>query len=127
MDSTTIIVLAIALIALGFVFKRRQGAAEIIPEEEIHRDLAAGATVVDVRTPGEFAAGHADGAINIPLNEVARRADEFTAFSQPVLLCCRTGRRSGGATLILRRRGIGAVKNAGAYQRVVSGENTPDR
>lgn len=121
MNGTTIIGLAIVLIALGFVLKRREGAAEIIPEEEIQRDLAAGATVVDVRTPGEFAAGHVDGAVNIPLNEVARRSDEFTAFTPPVLLCCRTGRRSGGAALILRRRGITEVKNAGAYQRVSSG------
>jgi len=124
MNSTTIIVLAVALIAVGFVFKRREGAAAIIPEEEVRRDLSAGATVVDVRTPGEFAAGHADGAINIPLNEVARRADEFQSFSRPILVCCRTGRRSGGATLILRRRGFEDVKNAGAYQRVVP---RPDR
>ena len=31
------------------------------------------ATIVDVRTPGEFMSGHVDGAVNIPLNEVTSR------------------------------------------------------
>ena len=35
------------------------------------------ATIVDVRTPEEFMGGHVAGSINIPVNEVPMRVDEF--------------------------------------------------
>jgi len=67
---------------------------------------ASGIRVVDVRTPAEFAAGHVPGAVNIPHEEMERRHAELGPPSTPVLLYCRSGRRSGIAAQVLRSRGF---------------------
>lgn len=68
--------------------------------------VAAGIQVVDVRTPAEFAAGHVPGALNIPFEEMERRHAELGPASTPVLLYCRSGRRSGIAAQVLRSKGF---------------------
>jgi len=68
--------------------------------------VASGAKVVDVRTPQEFASGHVPGAINIPFDEIGRRASEIGPASTPVVLYCRTGRRSGIAADALQKAGF---------------------
>lgn len=77
----------------------------------------AGAVLIDVRTPGEFASGHAKGSINIPLGEIARRVDDIKAMNKPAILCCRSGNRSGSATSILKAQGVEAY-NGGTWQQV---------
>ncbi len=67
--------------------------------------VAGGARVVDVRTPQEFASGHVPGAINIPFEEIGRRASEIGPPSTQVVLYCRTGRRSGIAAEALQKAG----------------------
>jgi rhodanese-related sulfurtransferase len=68
--------------------------------------VAAGAKVVDVRTAEEFTAGHVPGAINIPYDQLPRRAAEIGPASTPVVLYCRTGRRSGIAAEALQKAGF---------------------
>ena len=74
---------------------------------------SAQAVVVDVRTPGEFMGGHVAGSINIPLNEVPARVDEFKDMGK-VVLCCASGGRSGQATMFLQQYGIECV-NGGSW------------
>jgi phage shock protein E len=76
------------------------------------------ATIVDVRTPGEYASGHVQGSINIPLNEVPARVAEFTSMSKPLVLCCQSGGRSGQATHYLKDQGIQEVYNGGGWAQV---------
>jgi phage shock protein E len=76
------------------------------------------ATIVDVRSKEEFASGHVEGAINIPLNEVPRRVAEFDVMSKPLVLCCLSGGRSGQATQFLRDNGIEDVHNGGGWSQV---------
>ena len=40
--------------------------------EELYRALESGALIVDVRTPEEYRAGRVPGAVNLPVEEVAR-------------------------------------------------------
>lgn len=62
--------------------------------------------VIDVRTPGEFAKGHLQGARNIPLQELARRAHEIPQDG-PVALHCQSGYRSSiAASLVGPRPGL---------------------
>jgi rhodanese-related sulfurtransferase len=68
--------------------------------------VAQGVRVVDVRTAAEFDAGHVPGAINIPFDEMGRRAGEIGPKETPVLLYCRSGRRSGVAAETLRGLGF---------------------
>jgi rhodanese-related sulfurtransferase len=67
--------------------------------------VAAGAVVVDVRTPQEFAAGHVPGAKNIPYDQIRARAAEVGGPQTPVVLYCRTGRRSAIAIQTLKELG----------------------
>jgi rhodanese-related sulfurtransferase len=77
------------------------------------RALAAhGAVLLDVRTPEEFRAGHVEGALNIPLNELSARCRELEG--KPVVVYCRSGRRSAEAAQLLRSRGFPHVHDMGA-------------
>lgn len=74
------------------------------------------ATVVDVRTPGEYAGGHVTGSINIPLNELPHRMDELKG-KKNIVLCCASGVRSGSATALLQQYGI-VCSNGGPWMDV---------
>ena len=70
-------------------------------------------TFVDVRTPEEYAGGHVPGAVNIPLDQVQNRLDEFKDMPQPIVAYCRSGARSGMAASILKQNGIEVVNGGG--------------
>lgn len=63
---------------------------------------AAGALVLDVRTPAEFGEGHIEGARNIPVHELGARIGELQR-GRDVVVYCRSGGRSAAATAILRK------------------------
>lgn len=66
--------------------------------------------VVDVRGPAEFNGplGHIPGALNIPVDEINKRLEELERGKQhPIVLVCKTDRRSTTASTILRERGFG--------------------
>ncbi len=77
-------------------------------------DLAK-ATIIDVRSNMEFENGHIMGAINIPLDEVEERIDEFKGIEGDIVLCCLSGGRSGSATDFLQRLGLTNVHNGGGW------------
>jgi len=82
-------------------------------------------TIVDVRTPHEFAEGHVAGSLNIPLNEVPDRVEEFRAMEKPLVLCCRSGSRSDNAMRFLLQQGITDVHNGGSWQQVLAETHNP--
>ncbi|MEY4385955.1 MAG: hypothetical protein RLY20_1238 [Verrucomicrobiota bacterium] len=80
--------------------------------------LNAGAKVIDVRSPAEFASGAVKGAINIPLESVASRiASVVPDKSTPLLVHCLSGGRSAVARGILRRAGYAHTHNLGSLAR----------
>lgn len=81
--------------------------------EKAHQMVAAGAKLVDVRTPNEFAAGHLDGAVNIPLQELPKRFHEIGPPATAVVLYCAKGPRSAMAEQFLRQQGFAQVHNLG--------------
>jgi rhodanese-related sulfurtransferase len=55
--------------------------------------------LVDVRTPGEFAAGHVPGAINVPLDQLSPQAPAFAGHEQDeIWVICEVGGRSANAS-----------------------------
>ncbi len=70
-------------------------------------------TIVDVRSTEEFAEQHYPGAINIPLDQVPQRINEFKDFKMPIVVYCRSGIRSGMAVGSLKQNGITDVINGG--------------
>ena len=67
-------------------------------------------TLVDVRTPDEFALGSITGAINIPLDEMRQRLAEIPT-NRPVWLFCGVGLRGYLASNILKANGYSEVRN----------------
>ncbi|BDG16044.1 rhodanese-like domain-containing protein [Thermus brockianus] len=87
-----------------------KGSYQNVGPEELYRALGSGAYVVDVRTPQEFAQGHVPGAINLPVEEVARWADTLPK-DKPVYLYCRSGNRSRQAAEYLKGKGYTNLYN----------------
>lgn len=76
---------------------------------------SAETTIVDVRTSGEFMGGSVPGSINIPLQELQDRIDEFREMKGNIVLCCASGNRSGMAAQLLRQFGFEKVYNGGSW------------
>jgi NADPH-dependent 2,4-dienoyl-CoA reductase/sulfur reductase-like enzyme/rhodanese-related sulfurtransferase len=92
----------------------RTGVAVEIQWDELADAMAAGATLVDVRTPAEFAKGGIPGALNIPVDDLRDRLDEVPPG--PVVVHCAVGLRGHVAARILRQRGWDDVRNlSGGY------------
>ena len=81
-----------------------------IESGELHRRLAAGDPVMllDVRQPDEFTAapGHLPGAVNVPLAELADRTPDIARRKQPIVVVCKTDRRSARAAAELSAAGL---------------------
>lgn len=71
-----------------------------------------GASIVDVRTVDEFEDGAYPGAVNIPVNQIQRRAHEIPK-DKPVVVYCASGARSTVAMSVLKALGWPEVVNAG--------------
>jgi len=72
--------------------------------------------VVDVRNPGEVAAGAIPGAIAIPVGQLPGRLDELDA-TKPTVVYCAGGYRSSVAASLLRQRGFADVSDIlGGYE-----------
>ncbi len=65
-------------------------------------------TLIDVRAADEFGAGHLRASVNVPLDELAQRANDFDK-SRPVLLVCAGGVRAQRGAAQLRRAGFSEV------------------
>jgi len=76
------------------------------------------ATIVDVRSEGEFAGGHVEGSINIPLDTVPNRIEDFKNMSKPLIMCCLSGGRSGQAVGFLQQNGVEEIYNGGGWSEV---------
>jgi rhodanese-related sulfurtransferase len=87
------------------------------PKVNHHELLANGAILIDVRTPAEFKQGNAKGSKNVPLDTIAGKAKKIEQLNKPVVLCCRSGMRSGQATAILKRKGLTEVYNGGPWNK----------
>lgn len=78
------------------------------------RDLISdGAILVDVRSEGEFASGHVDGAVNVPVQRIERLADK-AARDKAIVVYCRSGARSASAASTLKRLGFTEVHDLGS-------------
>lgn len=90
-------------------------------EQRAWETIFAGAPVIDVRTEEEFQQGHLPDAVNIPYDQIASRVGELPADrSRPVVLYCRTGRRSGIAKQTLEGLGFTHAINAGGYDALMN-------
>ncbi|PFN98167.1 rhodanese [Bacillus sp. AFS076308] len=66
---------------------------------------------VDVRTPVEFKGNHIRGFKNIPLQNLAQKAEKELKKEKEVIVICQSGMRSLQATKILKKLGFTKVTN----------------
>ena len=89
---------------------------DLSPSDFAARDPDA--PVLDVRTPDEYAEGHVAGAVNVDVRDGSFpdrvRALDLPADG-PVYLYCKSGGRSGQATVALREMGHAGALNAGGF------------
>ncbi|QES49198.1 sulfurtransferase [Streptomyces venezuelae] len=82
-------------------------------------ELGPDSFILDVREDDEWAAGHAEGALHIPMSEFVARFGELTEAApegRPVHVMCRVGGRSAQVTQYLVQQGIDAVNVDGGMQ-----------
>lgn len=82
---------------------------------EGNRMVDAGAVLLDVREIGEWVVGRDPRAVHIPLGQLPARYPELPA-DRPIVVICRSGRRSDLAAGHLRATGRDAVNLAGGMQ-----------
>lgn len=86
------------------------------PKVDLKEVMKNGATILDVRTKGEYAEGHVKGSLHIPLDQLEQNIKKIRK-DKPVIACCRSGARSGMAVDILKRHNIEAY-NGGPWTSV---------
>ena len=77
--------------------------------------VEGGATLLDVRHPEEWDAGHAPDAVLVPLDQLGGRYTELPT-DQPIVVICRSGARSAKAAETLVGAGYEAVNLAGGMK-----------
>ncbi|HET7922153.1 MAG TPA: rhodanese-like domain-containing protein [Gammaproteobacteria bacterium] len=106
--------------AADLVAAARQRIREITPQELSAK--LSGLTVIDVREPAEFAAGHLPGAINIPRGLLEFKVETaIPDHDRALVLHCQGGGRSALATVALQELGYRNVVNlAGGFAACVA-------
>jgi len=121
MNWTALLIIAVLLTAF-LVFNY----AGLISIKDARAYLRKGALVIDVRTAGEFVAGHLPIAVNLPVNEIeASWSRRIKDKNQVLLLHCQSGLRSGEAKKKLIALGCPNAFNMGSYaraKRIVGGK-----
>lgn len=82
-------------------------------EPDLPRDGSV--QLVDVRTQAEYAAGHIDGFINLPVDQLREHLEQLDK-TKPVYLVCQSGLRSYIASRILKGSGFACSHLAGGYR-----------
>ena len=80
--------------------------------EQLARSADDDATVIDVREPGEYVAGHVPGATPVPMGQLPSRLGELDR-SRPVYVVCASGNRSAAMTDLMVASGFDAYSVAG--------------
>lgn len=93
-------------------------AADILPActpAEAARALTEGALLLDVREYEEWMAGHVEGAVHVPMQELPSRVAQLP-HDRRIVCICRSGNRSGQVTAWLLQQGIDAINMAGGMR-----------
>lgn len=86
--------------------------AKTVKVEQVTALQSAGSLVLDVREVSEYTEAHVAGSTLIPLGQLAQRLQELGADkNKPVVLICRSGRRSAQAQTILEQAGFTTASN----------------
>lgn len=96
----------------------------ISPSEQVDfKELVEnGALIIDVRTPGEFKAGHIKKSKNIPLQNLSEKMGSLNKH-KTYILCCASGGRSGSARRMMSSAGFESVHNGRGWKQLQNALN----
>jgi phage shock protein E len=120
----TVLLRALVVLAALLVVscsRSEEPSADVVPADDAVAAIEDGATVVDVRTPEEYAAGHLPGARNIDVtaSDFEQQIDGL-ARDDSYVVYCRTGNRSAAAVETMLEAGFDDVVNGGGYDDLVA-------
>jgi rhodanese-related sulfurtransferase len=101
------------------------GAERTIQWHELDAAMAAGAVLIDVRSPGEHAAGSIPGAVLLPLDDLRMRRDELP--DAPLIVHCKVGQRGHTASRILQQYGFDVRNLDGGWLTWLDGREANER
>jgi len=104
---------AAAIVGVAFLGLRPSGGTAKgivdVDAQELQKLADAGdARIIDVRTVGEFEAGHVKGAENVPIDELSAAAASWDR-AEPLAVYCATGSRSASAVQQLASMGFETI------------------
>ncbi len=106
---------------LGYMAENiRSGECDVVEPDEIDDLLASGWSLLDVRSPAEYAHGSIPGSVNASLDTL--REDLPQLGSGPFVVYCEVGQRGHTATTLLHELGIGARNLDGGYRTWVAAD-----
>lgn len=111
------VLLALGLLVLvaflpRWIGRLRRGPSQTVDELKQRLDQNQDLLILDVRSPDEFQGEqkHIQGARNIPLDNLKERINELVDYQeQPIVIVCRTDKRSAKAAQLLARQGFADV------------------
>ena len=108
---------------LGYIARNlAEGLTETVQWHELEARLAAGATLVDVRSADEHAAGAIPGAMSLPVDELRERSSELPAG--PLIVHCAVGVRGHTAARLLSQLGREVWNLDGGHRTWLAGAGT---
>ncbi len=116
MDFIQANILTIAIAILSFIMLLwpgfRQSGKSVTTAQATQLINREDALIIDVRESHEYAAGHMPDARNIPLKDLAAKADELAGYKEkPLILVCASGVRSGQGCSQLEKLGFTKLNN----------------
>lgn len=120
MNTKRTISLALLIFTTMFCLFNPLSAQTPESEETLRKAITAGALLVDVRSPEEFTSGSAQGAINIPLDQLPQHLETLRQREGAIIVFCRSGGRASRAQKLLQEAGLGQVISGTTWQRVQS-------
>lgn len=106
------IIIAVAIMLASVLGMQQLLAADGVDVKQAQIMNQQGALLLDVREPEEYSAIHAPNAKLIPLGQINSRLKEIETYKdKPIVVMCRSGRRSAQAVSILREAGYTQVSN----------------
>jgi rhodanese-related sulfurtransferase len=106
------IVLSLATAALIIFGVQQLQAAEGVSVKQAQAMTEKGALLLDVREPDEYSVVHAPNARLLSLGQISERLNEISAYkNKPIVVVCRSGKRSARAVKLLQEAGFTQVSN----------------
>ncbi len=90
------------------------------PAADLATLVKQGATILDVRTKGEYDGGHIKGSVNISVEVLKSNLAKLNNKNKPIITCCASGIRSASAKSFLKSNGYTQVYNGGSWSSLMN-------